>query len=76
MLPAARRDEFGLLARTFNSMLTGIARREEHIIHQAGHDPLTDLPNRLLVRDRLTAVLAESRIAGGCGAVAMLDLDD
>ena len=37
-------DEFGLLARAFNAMQSGIAVRERQLAHNALHDPLTGLP--------------------------------
>jgi diguanylate cyclase (GGDEF)-like protein/PAS domain S-box-containing protein len=48
----------------------------EQLTHQALHDPLTGLANRVLFEDRL--VQAHSRIErqGGFGAVLLLDLDD
>jgi diguanylate cyclase (GGDEF)-like protein len=44
--------------------------------HLAFHDPLTDLPNRLLFQDRLAQAIARVRREGGRGALLMLDLDD
>ena len=44
-----------LLVLTENSRLveTSCQQREEQLRHQAFHDPLTGLANRLLFRDRL-----------------------
>jgi diguanylate cyclase (GGDEF)-like protein len=54
--------------------ITERRRAEKQIAHMARHDALTDLPNRLLLRDRLTYALAEpsrdKRLA-----VLYLDLD-
>lgn len=47
---------------------------EERIEHLARHDGLTDLPNRLLLRDRLQEALARLRPGDGL-AVHCLDLD-
>jgi diguanylate cyclase (GGDEF)-like protein len=47
------RDELGELASAFNAMQTSIAERERHISHQAYHDALTGLPNRLLMLERM-----------------------
>jgi len=44
--------------------------------HVAQHDPLTDLPNRSLVRDRVAMALARARRDGGGLALLYLDLDD
>lgn len=50
-------------------------KAEQHIRHLAQHDPLTDLPNRTVFSERLSAVLAEARRRGGSAAVLMIDLD-
>lgn len=46
----------------------------DRLAHQARHDPLTQLPNRMQLEDRLTAVLAGSREADEV-AVLFADLD-
>lgn len=46
-----------------------------HLHHIAHHDALTDLPNRLLLGDRLTQAIAQARRAGRKLAVLYLDLD-
>jgi len=43
--------------------------------HLAQHDCLTDLPNRLLLNDRLTRAIASARRNGNRLAVLFLDLD-
>lgn len=48
---------------------------EELVRHTALHDPLTDLPNRLLFYDRLAHALARARRSDGQLAVMLLDLD-
>jgi len=43
--------------------------------HKALHDPLTELPNRVLFRDRLQQALLLARRNGGATAVLVLDLN-
>ena len=50
-------------------------RSEAKIIHMAHHDALTDLPNCVLLRDRMEHALAVTRSGGPSLAVLMLDLD-
>jgi diguanylate cyclase (GGDEF)-like protein/PAS domain S-box-containing protein len=47
----------------------------ERLLHQAFHDELTGLPNRILFQDRLTQVLARAQRQGGGVAVLFIDLD-
>jgi diguanylate cyclase (GGDEF)-like protein/PAS domain S-box-containing protein len=49
---------------------------EEQLAHQATHDPLTGLPNRLLFRDRLQHALEIGAESENCHSVLFLDLDD
>lgn len=48
---------------------------EARISHLAYHDPLTSLPNRLLLRDRLTQALHAAERSGHRVGVLVLDLD-
>lgn len=50
-------------------------RVEDMFRHQASHDPLTGLPNRILFEDRLSLALAQAYRCGEMLAVAFLDLD-
>ena len=49
---------------------------EIRLLHQAFHDPLTNLPNRALFMDRLEHALARIRRAPDAIAVLFLDLDN
>jgi diguanylate cyclase (GGDEF)-like protein/PAS domain S-box-containing protein len=49
---------------------------EEKIHHLAFYDALTQLPNRLMLNDRLQQAMATSRRSGRYGALMFLDLDD
>jgi diguanylate cyclase (GGDEF)-like protein/PAS domain S-box-containing protein len=55
--------------------ITDRKRAQEQVEHQAFHDALTGLPNRLLFRDRITMSLAHARRTGRSCAVMFLDLD-
>ena len=46
-------DELGRLAVSFNRMVDDIVERERQITHLAFHDPLTNLPNRTLMREHM-----------------------
>jgi len=49
---------------------------EEQLKHQAFHDALTRLPNRLLFQDRIWQQLARARRDGMTAGVLFVDLDD
>ncbi|HXO16029.1 MAG TPA: EAL domain-containing protein, partial [Steroidobacteraceae bacterium] len=53
-------DEFRSLAATFNAMQSNIAAREADITYHAFHDPLTQLPNRALVKRGLESLVSGS----------------
>lgn len=55
--------------------ITERKQAEERIYYQAFYDPLTELPNRRLLLDRLEKELARSRRHGHIGALLFLDLD-
>lgn len=67
-------DEFRALAATFNTMQQNIAAREADITHQAEHDPLTQLPNRLVARRELARVAGEAD--GEASAVILIELSN
>jgi len=50
-------------------------RAEERLAHLAYHDVLTDLPNRVLLNDRLTQAILASQRSGDPIALMVLDLD-
>ena len=57
------------------SDISAIKNSEHELKHLAHHDPLTDLPNRLLFTDRVEQALASAQIhKRGC-ALLMIDLD-
>ncbi len=54
---------------------TAEVRAREELMHLANHDPLTGLPNRLLLRDRMEVALAKAARSGTKCAVICVDLD-
>ncbi|HEY2258479.1 MAG TPA: EAL domain-containing protein [Solirubrobacteraceae bacterium] len=51
-------------------------RGEEQLTYLAYHDPLTGLPNRILVEQQLDLALAQARRARGSVVMMFVDLDD
>ncbi|MES9830559.1 MAG: diguanylate cyclase [Candidatus Thiodiazotropha sp.] len=56
--------------------ITERRKQEEHILHQAHFDTLTDLPNRFLVLDRLSQLVNEAQRSEDRVALLFIDLDD
>lgn len=52
-----------------------LSENEKRLHHLAHHDPLTDLPNRLLFEDRMKQALSKARRSGCQVALFFLDLD-
>lgn len=70
-------DDFGRLSHyvAVFSDISAIKDSESELKHLAHHDPLTDLPNRLLFSDRAEQALASAQThKRGC-ALLLLDLD-
>jgi diguanylate cyclase (GGDEF)-like protein len=55
--------------------ITDRKQAEENIRHMALYDALTNLPNRVLFRDRLTQAIAQAQRTGRLVAVMFLDMD-
>ncbi len=70
-----RKDEIGALAKAFDSMRDGIAKREQEVRRLAYWDTLTNLPNRAQFVMLLTEALDHARKHEGAVYVLMMDLD-
>jgi diguanylate cyclase (GGDEF)-like protein len=68
-----RGDELGALAATFGNMAQAIRVREAHILHQAGHDPITGLSNRGAIEATIQRALAAA--PDGNAALLMVGLE-
>lgn len=51
-------DELGDLANAFTHMQAAISEREQQVIYQSEHDPLTGLPNRLRIFPELQLAIS------------------
>jgi diguanylate cyclase (GGDEF)-like protein len=61
-------DEIGALASAFTSMSAAIQEREARILHQAGHDLVTGLPNRVAAE----AAIQRERLRNPAAPAALL----
>jgi diguanylate cyclase (GGDEF)-like protein/PAS domain S-box-containing protein len=74
---APNHDRLGLLTGTTVVLrdVSAVRTTTLRLSHLASHDPLTDLPNRLLLGDRLARALALAQRHNGRLAVLFLDID-
>ena len=70
-------EDMALLNFVSSQVAAAIVRKqaETRLQHIARHDPLTDLPNRALLHDRLQTALAESGGSGSPLSLLYIDLD-
>ncbi|MBA2720288.1 MAG: EAL domain-containing protein [Chloroflexi bacterium] len=73
---SARSVEVATMLAAEAAMALENARLYDEIRHQALHDGLTGLANRVLFRDRVAHAVARNRRNGGRAAVLFIDLDD
>ncbi len=71
------RDHTAMVTGVLTSSLdiTAHKRTEEHLRYLAHHDPLTALPNRTLLAERLRAAIARARRGDKIFALHLIDLD-
>ncbi|MFN7977324.1 MAG: EAL domain-containing protein [Vicinamibacterales bacterium] len=75
-LPEQGPDESVRVARAFNDMNSSLRAAQARLTHDATHDPLTGLPNRILFMERLDrALIRRQRHPGYLFAVLFVDLD-
>ena len=72
---AGLHDDVGMLARRVNLLVSTSAAREKRIMESALSDPLTGLPNRTLLTERIRHSLTMSRRSRAPFAVSVIDLD-
>ncbi|MGB5345363.1 MAG: EAL domain-containing protein, partial [Woeseia sp.] len=70
-------EKADLCAKLASRLAIGVAsvEREEHLYQKAHYDDLTGLPNRQLLKERLTQCLARTRKQPASGAIIFIDLD-
>ncbi|MCK9257051.1 MAG: diguanylate cyclase [Sulfurospirillaceae bacterium] len=68
-------SEFKPLAISVNKMIIALKEQQKKIFHNANHDYLTALPNRLLLSDRLEHAILHAKRLKTRIAVMFLDLD-
>jgi diguanylate cyclase (GGDEF)-like protein len=80
--PVKRQDELGQLARSFIDMQNQITQQisqlqhnRQELEHRAHFDALTNLPNRVMLADRLRQAMLQSHRRNQLLAVAYIDLD-
>ncbi|WP_343351355.1 phosphodiesterase DibA [Pseudomonas sediminis] len=71
------RDEQGRVSHyvAVFSDITALKRSQRELDYLAHHDPLSNLPNRLLFTERVAHALERSKIEALRGAVLLIDLD-
>lgn len=72
----ASTDEVADVANSFNRLQGKLLEQEHRLAEMAHHDPLTGLPNRLLITDRMENSLRQMPRVEQSLAVLFLDLDD
>lgn len=71
----ASNNELDILEDRFKTLTSAIKRETEALEYQASHDPLTDLPNRKMLNERLQNVLIRSSFTKSPLVLIISDLD-
>jgi len=75
-LPAARYVETRNLVEAFVEMNRQIIMRQNDLEHQATHDGLTSLPNRVLLDDRINVAIHHAERSKSTCSLMVIDLDN
>ncbi len=76
VIPTPKLKETRDLVEAFGEMRRQVIKREQRLDHLAHHDPLTQLPNRLLFKDRLEHALQIASRHNCMISCLFLDLDN
>ena len=71
----ATNNELDILEDRFKTLTSAIKRETEALEYQASHDPLTDLPNRKMLNERLQNALIRSSFTQSPLVLIISDLD-
>ncbi len=74
-MPKTNLLELGLLSKAFSELTAKLSSYMEELRRLAYYDPLTGLPNRALLRDRIESAIARSNRNGTKTAILFIDLD-
>jgi len=74
-LPHPGNRETVHLVDAFSEMRRQIQERQQALEHQALHDALTGLPNRVLLQDRVEQAIRQQAQHDGCLGLLVMDLD-
>jgi diguanylate cyclase (GGDEF)-like protein len=74
-IPKSTYREATFLARSLHRLITSLTEREAQLAHQATHHPLTQLPNRALLKEVLSQTIARAKVNHATIAVLTIKLD-
>jgi len=72
----ADEDDYPVFIEGFIEDVTKVRLNREKLEYLANHDPVTNLPNRLLLNDRLRRMMVNAQRSHSVVAVALVDLDN
>jgi len=72
----ADEEDYPVVIEGFVEDVTKVRLNREKLEYLANHDPVTNLPNRLLLNDRLRRMMVNAQRSQSVVAVALVDLDN